>query len=677
MTSIWEFLLQTLSVTLVALLLLVVKAIFRDKLSPRWQYGVWVVLALRCVLPAPVTRSLFLPLSLWTETWKALAEPYMTSAFSGAFAPLSLYHPLPWVTEMPRSLTDWLFVIYAAGVLLWILYYGLSWLRLRRLLKGGTAPDAGVRAQVQALCQELDIKMPRLVQVEGLPSAFVCGVFRPVLALPESHVDEKILLHELLHLKHCDALQSVLWAMLRALHWCNPVLQYVFNRVGNDMESLCDQRVLERLEGEDRRQYGVILLSMVNTSYPGAPGTTSISNGAKNIARRIDAIVRFKKYPRGMGLVSLCIVVMLAAPALIPTAYAWQDSVFRPGPVEELPQAMAASRLRRCETMAGAADTYAKGLLYANGVYVAMASPLERQEELYNKMVYHGQIEGWVSYHLDPGQYLDSPDPSAGYYLLNLRRTGEDSHEALLALGVYYFLDPETGNPILSPEQGFQQGFVTIPISITRENDGYVVRETGARRQHFAALSELTHAAPDPTWCRNLRAEGKSGTVTLQTYTLHTVKNTGNTGLFGNTTGVSDTLTTDAELNFGYSYGSGNYLCAHPEKVEQTVGMILVPLTHETQEVSFPTPMESATKFVGTEYAPWAGDNSPYVTGGSSDGTTWTSICVDESWDGILSLLLSDEILYWNNSEVPWGYRVRIYRDLELVEELTLKEVKP
>ena len=80
------------------------------------------------------------------------------------------------------------------------------------------------------------------------------------------------------------------------------------------MESLCDQRVLEELEGEERRAYGKILLSMTDEKYARAPGTTSISNGGKNIKRRIEAIARFKKYPRGMALVSVCALVVLAAP---------------------------------------------------------------------------------------------------------------------------------------------------------------------------------------------------------------------------------------------------------------------------------------------------------------------------------------------------------------------------
>ena len=46
MRDIWSFLLQTMTASGVAVLLLLLKAVFRDKLPPRWQFAAWGVLAL-------------------------------------------------------------------------------------------------------------------------------------------------------------------------------------------------------------------------------------------------------------------------------------------------------------------------------------------------------------------------------------------------------------------------------------------------------------------------------------------------------------------------------------------------------------------------------------------------------------------------------------------------------
>ena len=46
MYNIWGFLLQTMAVSIVAVIILLLKKIFEDKLSPRWQYLVWILLAI-------------------------------------------------------------------------------------------------------------------------------------------------------------------------------------------------------------------------------------------------------------------------------------------------------------------------------------------------------------------------------------------------------------------------------------------------------------------------------------------------------------------------------------------------------------------------------------------------------------------------------------------------------
>ena len=119
---------------------------------------------------------------------------------------------------------------------------------------------------MEALAKQQRLPMPRrIVECRWARTPFVVGVVRPALVLPmDWALDEKVVLHELLHLKYRDVWAGWLTTALRCLHWCNPILWFVFDKTGNDRESLCDQRVLERLEGEDRRDYGRCLLAMAD-----------------------------------------------------------------------------------------------------------------------------------------------------------------------------------------------------------------------------------------------------------------------------------------------------------------------------------------------------------------------------------------------------------------------------
>lgn len=464
MSNVWEALYQTLNVSLAAAVLLLVKWLLRDKLSPRWQYAVWAVLALRAFIPAGVARGIIPQLSLWLETARSAAELHLNSAYTSAFDVIGMESVFPWIDAAPVSLTDWLFAVYAVGVAAAIVWYAVSYARLRALLRRGCEAGEDVRAAVDAVAEKYGLKACRTVAVPGLKGAFVCGIIRPVLAVPEGEApDGKIILHELLHLKHLDALQNVFWCVLRALHWCNPFMQYVFDRVGNDMESLCDQRVLERLEGEERREYGAILLGMASSAYARAPGTSSISNGAKNIARRIEAIARFKLYPRGMALVSVCVVLILAS-ALLTGASAEYDKYMNPRNPREVFPSLAAARIERCSTIPGAIDTYLKGFIFSDCGSLAMASPLSEQERLCSE--YREKLDGdWaypeVAFSMRPEIYSARVD-SDGVFRANVVLSGGSFAYKP------YFGEPDSDDMVY-----------VMPIEVSYADGGYVVRSGG------------------------------------------------------------------------------------------------------------------------------------------------------------------------------------------------------
>ena len=103
------------------------------------------------------------------------------------------------------------------------------------------------------------------------------------------------ILHELFHLKNKDTFWSIMICFLRCLHWCNPLINYCANLAINDMESRCDQFVLEQLEGEERRDYGLILLSMSNERFAKTSGSTCINNSCYCGIIKEDASELFSK----------------------------------------------------------------------------------------------------------------------------------------------------------------------------------------------------------------------------------------------------------------------------------------------------------------------------------------------------------------------------------------------
>ena len=618
MGNIWEFLLQTLTGSLAAAVLLIVKYLLTDKLSPRWQYGVWGLLALRALIPAGTARQVLLPLPVWVDMWKTAAERGLGSAYASPWSSLDAGSVLPLPSGAPRSLTDWLFLVYVLGVLGWLLWKLAAYARLRLVLRRGTPASAEVSARLAAVCEKYGLRSCRAVEVEGLPTAFVCGVIRPVLALPRGGADDKVLLHELLHLKYFDAAQGIFWCLIRALHWCDPFMHYVLDRVGNDLESLCDQRVLERLEGEERREYGGILLGMANAKYARAPGTSSISNGGKNISRRIAAIVRFKLYPRGMALASVCIVLVLAAPLLLGSAGTDIGHMY-PNELDGLDRSLAAARTTRCRTPAAALDTYAKGLIYDNGVFLAAASPFEKHGELYEGMR-ASRAEGWVAYHYEsvPEQY--AIDSGSGYLINNLV-CSEGVCEAELILTVNYVADLENGGWLKDADGDTLTGLYVVPVRAW-EAEGWAVEERGERQ--FIPITDFMVSDPVSLarwgndvlpWRDTASAERECGTVTLRR-NLYAVAADAGFGLSGVPQGYSDSI---------YRPEAVFRTMAELFCVEYTSGEDALPQSWAKLEM---LPLRSADE----EYA--------------FDGTEYESIGLDPCEGALKASALSEEFRY-------------------------------
>lgn len=659
MGNIWGFLLQTVTVSFVAALLLTIKSVLRDNLSPRWQYGVWGLLALRIIVPVNVGRYILLPINFLIENLKGSVESGLASAYSAVYEPIKLKHVLPTFGGSPRSVTDWLLIIYAAGIVLYLLWHIVSYTRLRFLLRRGEEASTDMQRQIAAVCERYGLKSCRTVVVDGLPSAFICGVINPVLVLPSAkEIDDKVLLHELLHLKHHDALQSIIWCVLRSLQWCNPLMIYVFNRIGNDMESLCDQRVLELLEGEDRREYGKILLGMANERYARAPGTSSISNGGENISRRIDAIVRFKKYPRGMALVSVCIIVVLLSPVLVGTANAYSASRYEPENEFEFRQAMATARINRCTTMAAAIDTYTKGLMFGNGIYIATASPLSSHEALEAEM--RANPEGAAHYY-EYGMWLESARFTTYYELYNIKEEADGRFSAVLEITSDRLMNEDGSGTLCDAESHALSGKANVPLSIWYD-DAWVVEESGERE---FIIEIFTHT--DPPMANEITVPTETGTITLGTGASYYI---GGMGL-GKRVSIWGVSVLDKAINLEAQFDSVTvrtrfeYFCAENDfenKPGYAIGMKVATLDSPDEVYDF-------------EFTTMTGSQS----GSSTDGTSWTNTIFGDNWDGTAQSGYGNTYYEVNDVPVifPPAYKIQIFWDGKAVEEFVLEGVQP
>ncbi len=663
MFNLYSFLYYTVSLSVLALFLLMVKAIFLDKLSPRWQYGVWSLLALRALLPLDGMGRELTGGSLWAvETVKQLLEQHRVSAFTDLNAVTKVLFPVPVQWQLPISLTDWLFVIYLAGFAATLLFYSVSYVRLRKLVKKAAPASPELQEQADLVCEAHHLHTCDIRELFGISSAFICGVIKPILVVPANTLpNEQILLHELLHLRFRDALQNLFWCFVKAVNWCNPLIRLVVDRIGNDLESLCDQRVLERLEGEARRDYGRTLLSMANERYARAPGTTSLSNGGVFIARRIEAIARFKQYPKGMALVSVCLCLMMGVSFLLggeTQAALYSRPYHRP---VKAAMSLASARLFRCTTAAGALDTYAKGLIQQDRLTVAAASPTDMQMD-----IIYGQEDPWMA----ANDWQHNPDTGfIGYTVYNLVSEG-DHYTAQIV----YEVGPLPQDP--PPDETYTgTSYAVYPVVLRQERDRWTVTSNGAPHRRQKLRSELYPI----DWERTYTAESAYGHAEAKVCSWATVDN----GLpvndrIWNSGGYSfdHSLKPDAQFRDQQTMQQVQFTYTGPREGLTTAGIVIYELYDPAEQVVMPDSILNSTNN-HLEFEEWNAVSGS--TTGAEQDFSYSIEKITDEWNGTLfsgggggGTPDPDSVDKFN---APVAFCLRLFLNDEPAEDLVLREV--
>ena len=306
------------------LVVLVVRALGKSRLSCRVRYALWLLILARLLVPLqlietgwgvtvplperltepsiyvlPVSREEGIPVEHSGE----VRDPFAADSFgySRQSGTAFIKYADKW------SVADILHMIWLTGAGILAVTLLISNLRFVRRLKRSRvpydAPYGGMRVYV----------------AEGLASPCLVGVLRPSVYLtPESTQNEQtlrhVLAHEETHKRHGDCIWSTLRLTALCLHWYNPLVWYAVIVSKRDGELACDEATLARLGEAERIPYGETLLSMV-TAKPGGRDLLSVSTAMtaekRALRERIETIVQHPR-TRGVALLLACAALLSA-----------------------------------------------------------------------------------------------------------------------------------------------------------------------------------------------------------------------------------------------------------------------------------------------------------------------------------------------------------------------------
>jgi beta-lactamase regulating signal transducer with metallopeptidase domain/Flp pilus assembly secretin CpaC len=321
----WPMLWQS---SLLIAIVFVLEFALRRKIRAAIRYALWLMVLVKLLLPP----SLALPTSL---AWWLLPAPQspakpQTTAFVVTYGeqtapafPLQLQPaPAPLQPKMSfaaKTLTASGAV--SAGLLAWLL---VRWWQISRKVRRAKTSEELIPLLDEARRLTRLRRGIRLKLTDDTMSPAVCGLFRPVILLPQSLVEKlsarqlrAVLLHEVIHLRRGDVWMNCAQALLQIFYWWHPLLWLANARIRRVREEAVDDGVMLALR-DDAEIYAPTLLEVAKLAFNrplASLGLVGILESRSALRQRIERLVNFHA-PRKAGLTLVSILGILAFSAI-------------------------------------------------------------------------------------------------------------------------------------------------------------------------------------------------------------------------------------------------------------------------------------------------------------------------------------------------------------------------
>ncbi len=356
------FVLHILKLNIIAavviLLVKVLAALLKGKVSARWKYVIWLIVAVSLTVP------LQLPADLSVVTFNV--PQYRTydrqnlnpnGSMVGTENQGNRLQNLENMQSLNKNTQDssenssqkvpvmrdsgrWMGIAAVIFTAVWLvvailklagefLAYYLSMKELERMSLLVSDP---VSIQMyREVCQRKHVRrIPELRQNAGLTTPLLAGLFHTKLYLPATgySAEERKLVfyHELTHYDHRDLWYKMFLRICASIYWFNPFLLIMLKEADKDIENLCDTAVINRVNKKDHRLYRQLLLRTVAMNNQIPYVTASLNDSGMVFKDRILYMVNMRKLRRGI-LPGILVTVLLAGSNLVFNVSAGTDPV--------------------------------------------------------------------------------------------------------------------------------------------------------------------------------------------------------------------------------------------------------------------------------------------------------------------------------------------------------------
>lgn len=327
----------SISGTLLLLLTYLFKLFYKNSFSKCWQYYIWLIVALRFILPfatnTTIVGSLFERIDTVTvsETNTAPAIEIAKSDYACTTESASIHSAC--VTPLISSIDKYTYIFYIwfCVVLVLLIRKVTIYQSFLQYVKAGNTDVSNINIlNLLSDCEEkLNIKYTvELYQNPLISSPIMIGFIHPSIIIPTRQTDKTklfyIFTHELVHYKRRDMFYKWFIQIIVCIHWFNPFVYVLGKEVNKACELSCDEAVIYTLDNKAQRAYGDTLISSLKTekTYRNSLASLTLTEGAEQLQERLGAIMNFQKKSKKVFIISILTAAVLFINAMVIGAYA-------------------------------------------------------------------------------------------------------------------------------------------------------------------------------------------------------------------------------------------------------------------------------------------------------------------------------------------------------------------
>ncbi|SNS85541.1 Signal transducer regulating beta-lactamase production, contains metallopeptidase domain [Anaerovirgula multivorans] len=337
---------MSITASVVAIIIMILRRIFKNKLPKTFTYGLWAIVLIRLLIPfsfssmfslfnVMLTPSInnttniiqYVPLDIGMMHTPAIdiGGGVINQQINSFLPPATPYN-----SANPMQII--MFILSAIWIMIGLgmfLFSSIIYLITVNRLK--TATLYHNNNLIDKCSEKINLRKDVGVYMsDRISTPVVCGFIRPRIILPLSIANnnsielEYIITHELIHIKRYDYIIKPFSLILLYIHWFNPLMWLSYILAYKDMELSCDERVLSASNKDIRSEYATALLNFSvkqNNLFNGG----LLAFGEKNIITRVKGIISYKKPTFWISMIA---VILIAAVSFVTIANPKQDLSF-------------------------------------------------------------------------------------------------------------------------------------------------------------------------------------------------------------------------------------------------------------------------------------------------------------------------------------------------------------